>query len=615
MAFDFYTVEGVAQIADTGERTFNLMMGMLGVDTSNLVQDTINRLEEKIDEMKDLEQDFLNTFHCSSLEAFAAKVEKYYHTNSLTTFTGSQLQVIVDEYKSYKDENKKVFLQKAQEIYNNFLLNLKKTKPEYEKAIDDIIKGRPVQNVIIEDIKALFRAELSQVSSGTLKKDYHFSTTPRGLGQSILKLTASQGTDAFKKYIDRAASLALNQISLSANSSQKELEIFNKQKFAADQLYQISSSQSAQNNDCNLNFTLKFIDLISLGDKILKGSDVKNGLIDDKELGKRNSRIIQLIVSELGLAGSYRQFFIKRISTMLDTDRTMFFTGQGVTNLEGVLGEMNAVVAITDLLGEEYTDKALRWIGSQTGTGNKQPSIDIVIDEIVGGFAKAKFGIQVKNTTQEIIDITHYINFADKNLIDILNNAGINAESIEAVYISDTFNVPFKREGYYYKQVGYETSFEHKDSAQSGFYAYIRVDKLIDTIVDSINTYLARFASDFIYMANPDFPSALATLNSQLTGVLKGNFCYIVGPKVYFANRMLQDLIMQLKVLQSLKTNEQKASLQFETYFSKKNEEGGAGYNIVDYKNSKSIDKNGKVVYKNTLDQYTLKMRTSWGFF
>ena len=611
MAFDFYTLEGVTEIAETGEKTFNFITGVGALDTDNLVQETIIHLEQAIENYKDVEQDFLNTFHCKSLEEFAQKVERYYDEHHFTTFTGSSLKIIVDEYNTYKDKDKRVFLERAQNIYNNFLNNLKIERPDLVEDINKIIKGKPVADAVVEEVMNIFKSELSKVSTGTLKKDYHFTTKSAGIGKKILRLTASQGTEAFKNYVNRAALLALNQPI--GNEKKLAPEILANQKIAAQDLYNISMNTSGQDNSAELNFTLKFIDLISLGDKLLKGTDVKNGAIDEDELYRRNSDIIQLITKELGLTGSYERFFVKQLWSMVEKDNTMFFTGKGVTNLEGILGEINAVVAITDLLGEEYTDKALNWIGSQTGTGSKQPSIDIVIDELIGGFAKAKFGIQVKNTTEEIVDLTHYVNFADKSLTTILENAGIDNKAIEALYISDTFNVPYKREGFYYKQVGYSTTFEHNDPSSSRFDSYTAIDKLIDNIIDGINIYLAQFAKDFIYMVYPDFKTTLATLNSQLTGWLSGNFCYIVGSKVYFANRMLQDLINQLKNLQSLKEEEQRISIQFETYFSKINEKGGEGYNIVKYKNSNVGLKKGKSP-TNTLNDYTIKMRSSWGF-
>lgn len=296
---------------------------------------------------------------------------------------------------------------------------------------------------------------------------------------------------------------------------------------------------------------------------------------------------------------------------MLKQDETMFFVGDSFTGVEGILGEISAVIAITKLLGPKYEDKALSWIGSQVGSNKnsksygKQPSIDVLVDNLVDGKSKADFGFQVKNTMTPITDIRHYVNFADKDLMEILRGAGIESEDIQKVYISDVYNVPYKRLGNTYVKVGANTSWNHHDPASRGFKQYTKIDEAIDNLVPNINIYLTQFASDFIYMSLPDFPEALATLDESLNKSARGNFCYIVGDTAFFAIEMLKDLQTQLEALKQIKREEEQKSiqmgLQLSAYFS--NGSNRVSYTIVDTKNGSAASEN-----------LGIRMKSSYGF-
>lgn len=593
---EFNTIEDVEGVLTSGQKAFDLMTGLSYLDTDNLVQRTIDNLEEKIRELKQTEEDFKNTFGLSSLNEFAARVNKYYIQNNLINFSGSRLQAIVDDFKMQLDQNDAEFEQHIRELFFAYLQNYT------DKGVQDILSGRPVQNAFMNQVINEFRIALGRIhgGSGHLFK----AATGRVLSQNengAFQLIASQATDGFKEYVNKAYQEASKKGGVSFNGFEK------------DKKYNVSITQKTQigARQLQMSFGVRFANIIrNSGVDMLNGTKIKkmidSGQLKPRDISDKNRQIIRLFCEELGVSGAYQTFVQRRCQTMLSQDPYMFFVGNSFTGLEGILGELNAVIAITDLLGEKYVGKAIDWIGSKPGVySKKQPSIDIVINEIVDGSVKAQFGLQVKNTVEDLgIDIAHYINFADTDVSRILTNAGIDSEDIQNVLISDTYNVPFKRIGNTYKQVGYNTTFNNQDPSR--FNRYVDLDKQIDELVNSINIYLAQYASDFIYMQNPDFPDALATLDNQVINLnTTGNFCYIVGPKVYFANRMLQQLEKQLTELQGLSKKEQQASLQFETYFKEEGKSKSGNYNIISYLNSN---------HKNTLSKYTLKMRSSWGF-
>ena len=611
MAVNFDTIDGVANIAYRGQQAFNVLTGVNYLDKTNLVQQTIDHLQKKIEELESQKNTFLSAFDCSSTEEFKKRVSDYYSNNNLINFTGADLQIIVDEYSSFIDDTERITNENAMQIFNNFLIS---HYEEYGDDVKKILDNEPIADALAQRVMKDFRATINKTNTGNLQLDAHFDRKNMGDEKTILTLVASQGTKAFKKYVNHAAQLAKDEIKLDLsnikdkNERRKLKRRFERQVEEAKKLY-ITTNIDEDNFNLNQNFAFRYGKIIKNGDSVLAGSNAKT-VLSETEIMNRNQEIINLICKKLKLSGEYEKYVRERIQMMLTINPTMFFVGKGVTGLEGILGEINAVIAITDLLGDKYKSKALKWIGSQVGESKKQPSIDIVLKEIAG----IDFGIQVKNTVKELQeDTSHFIAFADKNLLDktdkngnlidgVLTRAGINSQDIENVYISDTYNVPYKRVGYYYSQVGYNTRFSHKDKSYRRFNTYTTIDEMIDELVDSINLYLSRFASDFIYMANPDFNNILATLDDEITREAKGNFVYIVGSEVFFADEMLHELQTQLMLLKAMKTKEEQVDLQFETYFDKLKDEKKS-FNIVEAKNG-----NG------SLSDHTLRMRTSWGF-
>ena len=100
MAADFYTLQGVSDIAEEGKQALNILSVSKNLDTDTLVQQAINHITEKINQLKGSEADFLDYFGCSSLKAFKDRVAAYYNSNNLVNYTGSNLRKYTEEYKA-----------------------------------------------------------------------------------------------------------------------------------------------------------------------------------------------------------------------------------------------------------------------------------------------------------------------------------------------------------------------------------------------------------------------------------------------------------------------------------------------------------------------------------
>ena len=327
---------------------------------------------------------------------------------------------------------------------------------------------------------------------------------------------------------------------------------------------------------------------------------------DSAELESINMQITERIISEYGIDGTFKDYARQKITSMWKQDPTMFFIGGSANKLTGLLGEINTMIALTDLLSEKFKGDILNWVASNEGqSSKKQPSVDIALGEI----GKYSYGIQVKNTTMDLkTDISHFISFADKSIDGILESLNIpsGGEAIKNVYTSDVFNVPYKREGENnYVEVSPSTPFSHNDPSATNFHKYTKLDEEIDSIVNQINLYLSRFASDFLYIGfendNKGFKSALAALEAEVP--ISGNFVYIVGPEVHFASEMLEQLQKELEALQEIELLNEQTSLRFEAYFGKLEEDNKTKFNIVSKLNSGG-----------SLRAHTIKMRSSFGF-
>ena len=579
----------------------------LRVDTDNLVDRVIAELNEVIELLKSRQNEFLNLFGCKDTAEFEARVASYYAYDNLMNFTGSQLRNIVNDFKTAQDDRIKEVTNLLSQMLDNVKNNPNLQKSLEAKAIR--LYKETAEKYSPAYFMQLISAGLSGAEFGggilggqkglqgtqAIKGTGRFDST----GQEILEVSAASITEAFNEHLKEMEKIYWENL----NKNEKDVPesiMHTKLLLSGFTTSKVSSNKAE--------ITLGTMWSQELNSLLSRMKNNKNNPdLMEKDLKEFNNKIKIKILDTLNISdGNIRNFAKKRIEDMLVNDKTMFLIGNSPAQLEGILGEINAVVAISRLLGKNFTPKIINWIGSQkVGTYKRQPSVDIVLRDIAG----IKFGIQVKNTMDnlDIPDISHEIGFADKSIKETFHQLGVGTDAIEDVYVADVYNVPYKREGDSYVEVGYGTPFVHNDSTAPYFRRYVTVDILIDSIVDSMNTLLTMFAPDFLYMGLGDsFVSKLATLDNSLKSLkgVGGNYVYIVGPRVYFAHDMLSKLVKQLEALKSLDNQEQQMSFKLEAYFGKLKGET-TSFNIVSDLNNFG-GKGGS--------KHTIKMRSSWLF-
>ena len=597
MARCYKTLSEVEGVAERGLQSYNMLVDSLELDTDNLVDRVIAELNGVIDLLKGRQDDFLNMFGCKDTAEFEARVAAYYNYNNLTIFTGNQLRSIINDFKKANDEDVKRMKQLLDQMFENILTN-DTLRKNLEVRAEQIYKTE-LSASAPEYFMQLISAGLSYVEFGKGilggKQGIQGSKAVKD-SRGILEVSATSITEAFANHLREMEKLYW------ANLSQADSSLSESLKTARHLLNGVPKVTSVNANSASISLGVTWGQ--ELSELMKKYNNDPNLMRQSGALDDFNNKIKDKIISTLSSVDSrFTSFAKKRIEEMIATDDTLFLVGKSFTQVEGILGEINTMIAISHLLGDKFDSKILSWMGSQkVGSKKRQPSVDVVLGEIAG----IRFGIQVKNTMSDldIPDVAHEIGFANKSIQGIFSQLKVGTNDIEDVYVADTYNVPFKREGDKYVEVGYGTPFVHNDSTAPYFRRYVKTDILIDSIVDSMNMFLTMFAPDFLYMGlGSSFKSKLATLDDKLDN-LGGNYVYIVGPKVYFAHDMLSKLVKQLEALKSLDAQEEQMSFKLEAYFGKLEGEKES-FNIVSDLNN--FDGKGG-------SKHTIKMKSSWLF-
>lgn len=598
MAVNFMEISGVEQVEQEGKAALHNLLSLNNVsDIDLLVQQVIDDINNKINLLKKNEQDFLSMFDCSSIDQFKSRVANYYHYNNLMTFTGSSLSSIVKEFRSIHEQDKMQYARTVETVINNVVLS---GSVRMRQELIDAYTSNKVTNAFKKEIIDIVLSQLSNYGTkgnGLVSTKFASIKTKSDTDASgALVIAASATTESFKKHLEAMQATARKHIT--KNKTSEEV----KSILHARALLKGTTSTQIKGNQLTQTFSIDWGDIINsiTKDSSGKGSDIN---VSDKELHEANRKIVEMIISKLNLSGDMSSLARNLIyNKMLNKDPKMFFVGESYTQLEGVLGEISAVIAIVGLLGDKYKAKAMSWVGSQTITSaafkGKQPSIDIVLRDIAG----ISYGIQVKNTTQDLKDdFLHQISFAGGDLQTILSRLGIQDDGITNVFFSDEFNVPFKKYGTKFREVD-----RGPHQTDNLFPHYVDLDISIDDITARINTYFLMYASDFLYMGmDNNFKSKLAALDNQITQGAGGNYVYIVGSQVFFASEMLQQLQEELQELQELQRKSEQLSFQIKAYIEQLDDDIGS-VNIVSVRNGRSSE--------GSISNHKIKLKSSWKF-
>lgn len=532
---------------------------MEATGTSSMVNAVISKLQSVIDQIVDQENKILQAFGISSGEnaekELQDKFNKFYSNTGLSNLSGVNIEkVFLEEYRVSVLED----LKETQDYIDNYIVphmiemlktkGTEATKEELGKAFNKVLKNQ----IITCDLKT------GKVVTTRSEKSVDFNQ------QGIFRILASNLTKEQQNRVNKLRSY------IKKNGNDK---------------VKIDSKVEVGQNEVIASIHSEWYELTQQG---MSASQIKKMIADKKitetQFNNINTKITDLICSQVKDGELVRKY----IKKMLGKDPYIFFVGKNINDITGILGEISAVTAVSELLVNVDPDKILNWVANKK-IDNKKLSIDILLEGIGN--------IQVKNTSKDIATIPKIdINFAQGNVDTILQKLGKgynwNSDIIISVLESEAFNVPAKRKGKKLKETTTGTTF--KGNTPSDWDDFVEAYNLMTDIIARTHTFLTTYAPDFLYISGPsDFKNQLAVLDYSLQGMVgRGIHLYITAGVPHLASSQLKIIQEDLKKLESLK--------EMETHFNIKTSFGVVGkeklpYNYVTYKNRNLKERKAKI--------------------
>lgn len=541
------TVEGMRQAAMTGKEIIQKLMQELtkATGTSDMVDACIQRLQNYIDAVSAQERILLNKFGVKDEAELQEAFRNFYNQSGLIKFTGNDLnRFILEDYRLGADKELK--------LINDFLN--RRVKPEMEKIIKDIAEP---------DLEKYAKTVFNDVLNGMV-----VNITERG-GDVSFKGTVSSG----KPVIANNKDFSLLASKLTDAQRARIIKIIQEEERLANST--VSAEASTKGNIIS---TTIHIDWYSITEGRTAKWASKN--LTSAQIQEKNMKIKQFILQHIN--GNYQSIVSNYIDMMLGPklDNTMFFVGQNLNDITGILGEISAVVAVASLLKGVNKNEILQWVASNKVNG-KQLSIDIIL--------KGIGGIQVKNTSRDIDRIPEIdIHFAEGDASDILGKleqyTGYQMTDLETIFESESFNVPATLQGGKFVETSLGAVFYHGYDPKD-WDDFVEAYWLMDDVIQQVHQFMTAFAPDFLYMSGGwKFQNQLATLYQTLdvfgTG---GNIMYIVAGRPQLMStslKIIQDDLRKLLYLQNKNTN-----FTLSTALTYLEGDKHVSYNFVDYKN------------------------------
>lgn len=216
--------------------------------------------------------------------------------------------------------------------------------------------------------------------------------------------------------------------------------------------------------------------------KQLTQTEAKN--LPQEEIDRINLRIKEAIISQTNDRGLISNI----VDHVLGQNTYAFFVGKNTKDITGVLGEIQGLYYLSKLFGGANATTMppnISWRGgTYKGENSTKPHQDLLFEN---------FGIQVKNSTKEMIGS---INFANASIETMIAKTGMSEEAGNVFYNfygTKEFNVPYHREG----NGEYLPGLRMSDNGAAAF--DVARQSLLQCEKD-IEALLNLFAASFMYM-------------------------------------------------------------------------------------------------------------------
>ena len=557
------TTDAYNATAQAGNEALSVLENELMKTTgeSSMIDAVIKKLQVTIDQLQKEEASILAAFGAKDEADLQNKFRNFNTNTGLVNLTGANIrQAFLEEYQISIDKNMK----------------------EIQEYIDKFIVPNMINFIGTTGVKDIEK-EMTQAFNAALKDLY--ITCDIGTGKVVVTRSG------------KAVSLDNNNMVriLASDLTKEQLKrISQLRDYAKVHGNPIIKGQTTVNgNTITSSFHSEWYDLTRIGGstpltetQIAKA--VNDGIITTAQLNNINNKITDLICAQVSDQSLVRRY----IQQMLKKDNYIFFVGKNVNGITGILGEIAAVISISELLVNVDASKIVDWVANHK-IDNKKLSIDILL--------KGLGNIQVKNTAQDLSKIPLIdIGFAKGNVDYILEKLesgyNWNTDTLRSVIESESFNVPAKAK---YKGGGLRattinatfTKTEPKD-----WDTFVEAYNLMTDVISRLHVFLSGYAPDFLYMASPvNFKYQLAVLDRSMDGFIgQGVHIYLIGGVPHLASSQLKIIQEDLDRLKTVKDAEQHFTIK--TVFGTIERDGEKiPYDYVAYKN-KVRGKNAKIV-------------------
>lgn len=518
--------------------------------TEDLVEATIKRLEDYLKVIQNNDKKILEKFGISG-DVESGKIK---------------LQQNFRNFREKYNFNQWSGINLERNFLEAYRISVNEKYALMQKYIDTVLIPKMVKE-ISEEGKEVTAESAREVINSSLQHLY------ADIGPKGTRITSST-----KAVVESNSHIKILATRMTKVQKRRILELAEKAKQEGWPIENIKESSGQQDNTAFVSFQSEWYDITLKGMTASEAKKlVEQGKIDINEI---NQKMIDLVTAPLG---SGKDIAIKYINWMLKQNPMMFFVGSNINGITGILGELSAIIAIAELLPTVRPLNIIRWVAQHKISG-KQLSIDIVLRGLAN--------IQVKETSQSDFNIPRLnIDFAEGNAEDIFkrlsNSYGVDFQDLELLFESKAFNVPAKLSNNgKFKEVDINTTWDKKQPKD--WDAFVEAYELLNELYKEVQVFLTAFAPDFLYMAGGnEFRSALATLDSSLDSQRlrqTGNNLYIVAGVPQFASTMLENIIEDIKALQTLQSKAAHFNISSSLGTVKLGEES-VSYNYVAYKN------------------------------
>ena len=427
---DVYTVDAYKQ------RVEQISSSIAGLKSGSFYIEGKKQLENQIQILKSKEEKIFEKLHVKNIE---------------------------DLNKNLTEFRKSVINLSGPALYQSFIGILKEAN-----ALEYDAFNKAVEEVVIQDL-------LNGQSYMEVGKDYAYSAVMQALNQGV---KSSKGIDVSFRSTKGFTNDGLFPAKFTNQQKKRWRELL-ATKYAKKGFKNVDRFLEIQANPTSTTSMTAVFSWLEETEQLTPTQAKELYAKNPEKINIANQRIKQEIINRTN-----DPFLIGQIvDYVLSKDITAFFVGRNENDITGILGEIQGLYYLAKFLGGNLT-AAISWRGGlHVGTKGQKPHQDLLFEE---------FGIQVKNSTKDLVDI---VSFANSSINDMLDKAGISDDARNVFlnyYGTEQFNIEYHWEG--------DRAAPEIDMSDYRADDFVRERNRLLNLSNDIDMLLSMFAASFMYM-------------------------------------------------------------------------------------------------------------------